>query len=305
MRDLNDLYLFAAVVSHNGYSAAARALGMPKSKLSKHVAQLEAQMGVRLIERSSRKLRVTDIGQAFFEKCEAVLSGVEAAEAVVAQAQSEPRGVVRVSCPIALAQNMLAVVLPGFLARYPQVRVQVSVLNRRVDLIEERFDVAFRVRTKIDTDPSLTMRRIGRSVAILVASPSLIATQSMPLTVERLGQLPTLASSDSIGDATWHLIGPHGRTMELKHEPRIACGDFDLIRAAAIAGIGVALLPDHVCNAALHSGELVHVLPEWSSLEGNVHLVFTGRQGLLPAVRAFVDHVAAEFPAILRSSRER
>lgn len=304
MQDLNDLYLFTAVVTHNGFSSAARALHMPKSKLSKRVARLEERLGVRLIERSTRKLRVTEIGQAFFEKCEAVLAGVEAAEAVIAEARSEPKGIVRVSCPPGLTQNMLAEVLPGFAIRYPLVRVQISALNRRVDLIEERIDVAFRVRTKLDTEPSLTLRVLGQSRGLLAASPTFIASRS-EITIETLGQLPTLSPREEIGVRdSWQLVGPEGRTAEIVHEPRIACSDFNLMRAAAIAGLGVALLPDHVCNAAFRSGELVHVLPEWATPDSIVHLVFTTRHGLLPAVRAFIDHVAEEFPPTIRACRE-
>ena len=133
MQDLNDLHLFAEVVRHKGFSPAARALNAPKSKLSKHVARLEARLGVRLLERSTRRFRVTDVGQEFYLQCEAVLASAEAAELVVARAQAEPRGIVRVSCPHGISHGIMGVILPSFLARYPLVRVDMKVLNRRVD----------------------------------------------------------------------------------------------------------------------------------------------------------------------------
>lgn len=301
MRDLNDLYLFAAVVTHKGFSPASRALRIPKSKLSKHVARLEARLGVRLLERSTRKFRVTEIGQAFHQQCEAVLAGVEAAEAIVEQARSEPRGIVRVASPPGLTQHLLASVLPAFMTRHPQVRVQITVLNRRVDLVEERIDVALNMAQRLDTDPSLTTRSLGPGRLALAASPTFVAAQGPDLTITSIGRLPTLTSAEQADEDTWRLTGPDGRTIDVVHRPRLCCGDFNVLLRAAIDGVGVALLPDNVCHRAFVSGELVPVLPEWSASEGTIHLVFTARQGLLPAVRAFIDHLAAEFPNAIRA----
>jgi DNA-binding transcriptional LysR family regulator len=293
VQDLNDLYLFSAVVTHKGFSAAARALHLPKSRLSKRVARLEEQLGVRLLERSTRAMRVTDVGQAFFEKCEVVLSGVEAAKAVVAETLSEPKGIVRVSCPPALAKTLLARALPSFATRYPLVRVLVSALNRPVDLIDERIDVALRARSNLQTDPDLMMRVLWRGKSILVASPEFVA-QHAPITVAALSQLPTLSPRDDVERDTWRLLGPDAETVEISIQARIACNDFDVILSAAYAGLGVALLPEYVCAAQLASGGLVRVLPEWGSPEVTIHLVFTARRGLPPAVRAFIDHLVAE-----------
>lgn len=293
MQDLNDIFLFSAVVSHKGFSAAARALNIPKSKLSKGVARLELELGVRLLERSTRSTRLTEVGQTFFEKCEAVLSGVEAAEAVVAEVLSEPRGIVRVSCPPALAKTLLARALPSFANRYPLVRLLVSTMNRPVDLYEERIDVALRARSKLQTDPDLMMRVIGRGRNILVAS-SKFAEAHGPVTVKTLAQLPTLSPRDDVGRDTWQLLGPNDQTIDVPIQARIACNDFEVVLAAAYAGLGVALLPEYICETPLRSGDLVRMLPEWATPEVTVHLVFTTRRGLTPAVRAFIDHLAAQ-----------
>jgi DNA-binding transcriptional LysR family regulator len=170
MQDLNDLALYAAVVRHKGFTAAANALSVPKSKISKRIAALEEQLGVRLIERSTRKLSITDIGQSFYERCEAVLSGVEAAEAVVAVAKAEPSGMVRMAMPPGFAPAV-SDVLPSFMKRYPQVRLSILTTGRPVDLIEERIDVALRVRDGYDTDQSLIVRRFGGTRRYLAASP--------------------------------------------------------------------------------------------------------------------------------------
>jgi len=166
MQDLNDLFFFAEVVAHGGFAAAGRALRQPKSKLSRRVAELEARLGVRLIERSSRRFRVTEVGQAFYERCRSVMTEVAQAEAVVAEAQGEPHGTVRFSCPLGLMDPM-ARVLAEFMARHPRVKLHVVAANRRIDLIEERIDVALRVRTAVDADATLTMRTLARSHRIL------------------------------------------------------------------------------------------------------------------------------------------
>ncbi|MDR6817611.1 DNA-binding transcriptional LysR family regulator [Neorhizobium sp. 2083] len=290
--DLNDLFYFAKVVAHGGFAAAGRALREPKSKLSRRVAGLEARLGVRLIERSSRRFRVTDVGRSFYERCTAMLAEAERAEALVAEAQSEPHGLIRMSCPTGLVEPITALVTQ-FLAQYPKVRLQLIAIDRPVDLIEERIDVALRVRTSLDGDASLTMRSLGNSVRILVASPQLANRIRI---VDDLATQPTLSTTDDQGEVNWFLETDDGRTHTLRHEPRIGCADFSAVRAAALAGLGVALLPDHTCRQALEEGKLVRVLPTWRGMKGLVHLVFTTRRGLPPAVRKFIDGLAAGFP---------
>ncbi|SFA80206.1 DNA-binding transcriptional regulator, LysR family [Rhizobium sp. NFR07] len=290
--DLNDLAYFAEVVAHGGFAAAGRALREPKSKLSRRVAGLEARLGIRLIERSSRRFRVTDVGQSFYERCKAMLTEAERAEALVAEAQSEPHGLIRMSCPTGLIEPISALVTQ-FLAQYPKVRLQLIAIDRPVDLIGERIDVALRVRTSLDGDASLTMRSLGNSIRILVASPQLASRIG---TIGDLASQPTLSTTDDQGEVDWLLETDDGQTHTLRHEPRIGCADFSAVRAAALAGLGVALLPDHTCRQALEEGRLVRVLPSWRGMKGLVHLVFTTRRGLPPAVRKFIDSLAAGFP---------
>jgi DNA-binding transcriptional LysR family regulator len=294
--DLNDYAFFAEVVKHGGFAPAGRALRMPKSKLSRRIAGLEARLGVRLIERSSRRFRVTDLGQGFYARCRAMLEEAEQAEALLAQAQSEPQGRVRFSCPRGLVE-VLSPSLPQFLGRYPKVRLQVIATDHPVDLIAERIDLALRVRVELTTDAALTMRTLGHSRRILVASPAL-ANKACQGDIATLKSLPTLASGDDAGDIDWVLTGPGGALFTLRHEPRMSCGDMAALRDAAAAGLGVALLPDHVCRADFDAGRLVPVFPAWSGQKGIVHVVFTTRRGLPPAVRAFIDHLAVVFGAV-------
>ncbi|WP_411906175.1 LysR substrate-binding domain-containing protein [Rhizobium mayense] len=290
--DLNDLVYFAEVVAHGGFAAAGRALREPKSKLSRRVAGLEERLGVRLIERSSRRFRVTDVGQSFYERCKAMLAEAERAEALVAEAKSEPHGLIRMSCPTGLVEP-ISPLLTQFLAQHPKVQLQLIAIDRPVDLIDERIDVALRVRTSLDGDASLTMRSLGNSIRILVASPQIAGRIA---DIEALAREPTLSTTDDQGEVNWFLETDDGRTHTLRHEPRMGCADFTAVRAAALAGLGVALLPDHSCRQALEEGKLVRVLPAWHGMSGLVHLVFTTRRGLPPAVRRFIDCLAAGFP---------
>jgi len=183
--------------------------------------------------------------------------------------------------------------ISSFLARFPRVRLQLVATDRAVDLIEERIDLALRVRVALMSDAALTMRSLGRSTRILVASPQIADRIE---TVDQLATFPSLATSDDGDVVDWHLESEQGHSHVARIEPRLGCEDMVAVRNAAIDGMGVALLPDHVCRDALKAGRLVRVLPDWRGQRGIVHLVFTTRRGLPPAVRALIDHLAAGFP---------
>jgi DNA-binding transcriptional LysR family regulator len=301
MQDLNDLYYFAEVVTHGGFAPAGRMLGAPKSKLSRRVARLEDRLGVRLIERSTRRFRVTDVGQAFFERCRSMMIEAEGAEAITAETRGVPQGLVRFSCPLAMMEP-LAPILNAYLVLHPRVRLEIIAATKTLDLINERIDVALRVRTTFDRDASLTMRSLAVSRRILVASRALASTIVAGADVSELSSFPTLSTSGSAGEETWTLLGPDGAERAVRHKPRMTCGDLNMLRGASIAGLGVALLPDHMCRQALSDGRLAHVFPEWRVQDGVVHLVFTTRRGLPPAVRAFIDHLAIRGDDLLRDS---
>jgi len=290
--DLNDYAYFAEVVTHGGFAAAGRALREPKSKLSRRVARLEERLGLRLIERTSRRFRVTDVGQLFYERCRTILREAVQAEALVTEARTEPHGRIRFSCPTALV-GIVSPAVQSYLQRYPKVQLQLLATDRPVDLIDERIDLALRVRITLSSDAELTLRTLGYSTRILVASPSL-ANQVKG--IEHLGAMPRLATADADAAAEWELEGSGGERVSCTVDARFGCADMVAVRDAAIAGLGVALLPYHVCMHALEAGKLVRVLPEWRGQQGIVHLIFTTRRGLPPAVRALIDHLAASFP---------
>ena len=297
---LDDLYYYAMVVRHGGFAAAGRALGVPKSRLSRHVNTLEEQLGVRLLQRSTRRFVVTDTGQQLFRHCEAMLAQAEAALEVVETARSEPRGRIRVACPVAVAENMLAPVLPRFLARHPQVRVDLVVSNRRVDLLGEGFDAALRVRTAPSGEDGVVMRSFAELCELLVASPAYLAAAGVPEVPADLAAHQILAFDAERERHAWQLRSADGSESRVELQPRLCCHSFPVLLQSALAGLGIALLPESTVRAALARGDLLPVLPGWSLPQGIFHVVFPHRRGLLPAVRAFIDFLAETMPLAVR-----
>lgn len=291
MRDLNDLSFFVAVVDNGGFSAASRAAGVPKSRISRRVAALESQLGVRLVERSTRRFKVTEVGQDVYRHAQAAMAEAAAIEELVARQKADPQGLVRVSCPLD-AERLLAGALPMFLERYPRLRIQLIVTNRRIDLIEEGIDVAVRVRDRLDTDADLQVKIIQRSASLLVASPAFVAVRGQPGAPADVPAFPTISHTERPGLDRWTLVNAADEEAVVVHEPRLSASSFPVLRRAAIGGSGIALLPESTCREALAEGRLMRILPDWSSRQGIAHLVFTARRGMLPGVRAVIDFTA-------------
>ncbi len=301
--DLNDLQFFAIVVEHGGYAAAERALGIPKSRLSRRVTQLEADLGVRLLQRSTRKFAVTDIGQSVYRHAQSMLAEAQAAREAVDRVSAEPRGVIKVSAPVSLAQDLLAKLLPEFLAAHPLVRVQLHVSNRRVDIIPEGYDVALRVRSKLDDDGELVARSFGQFNELLVASPAYLKRRGRPAGPTDLGAHTTLSMSEDEARQRWTLHGPDNSIQQVDIQPCLMTHDFQVLIAAARAGLGIALLPESICADSVRSGELEVVVPDWKLPQGICHAVFPSRRGLLPAVRVFIDFLAEKLPPVIEANR--
>jgi len=299
MQPLEGFYYFTQVVDHGGFARAARALGIPKSRLSRHVVALEAQLNVRLLNRSTRRFAVTEVGQEVYRHATAMLAEADAALEAVEFARAEPRGTIRASCPVALAQWALAAMLPDFLTKYPAIRLQLHVSNRRVDVVNEGFDLALRVRSQPSGEDGLVMRTFGRADEVVVASPAYLARAGTPASPQELRERETLDYGAEFERLPWELIGPDGERVRADHTPRVVCHDFIVLRAAALAGLGIARLPESAVREDLKSGVLKRVLPDWNTPQGTVHIVFPSRRGLLPAVRAFIDFLAERLPAAI------
>jgi DNA-binding transcriptional LysR family regulator len=291
VQDLNDMLYFAEVVDRGGFAAAGRALGVPKSKLSRRVAELETRLGVRLLQRTTRKLSLTQAGELYHRHCAAVRDEAQAAADAVAQVQQSPRGTIRVVCPVTLAQSNVGRVISEFAGRCPEVRIHMQVSNRVVDLVEEGVDVALRVRTTLEDSGSLVVKRLGETETVLVCAPQQIERQGRPQGVEDLRRMDTVAMSAVDGRGSWRLLGPRGAEFILPHTPRLVADDLLTLKGAVLQGVGMSMIPDYLCSESLGNGRLVQVLPGWGPPRGVVHAVFPSRRGMIPAVRSFLDYL--------------
>jgi DNA-binding transcriptional LysR family regulator len=267
--------------------------------LSRHVAALEEELNVRLVNRSTRRFVVTPVGREVYGHAAAMLAEADAALEAVEFARAEPRGVLKVACPVALAQSALGPVLPRFLAEFPQVRLQLEVSNRRVDLLSEGIDVALRVRTQPTGEDGLVMRVFRQLEELLVASPDYLRRAGTVTDPEQLADHQTLDYGVELERRTWELVGPEAARATAVLTLRMVCHDFIVLRAAVLAGLGIGRVPESVVREDLKSGALVRVLPQWNSPQGVLHVVFPSRRGLLPAVRAFIDFLAQRLPAMM------
>jgi len=295
MQDLNDLFYFVQTVEHQGFAPAGRALGMPKSRLSRRLALLEERLGVRLIQRSTRHFMVTDIGQTYYERCKAMLAEAEAAQEVIDAAQVEPRGVVKLTCPIALLHTHVGGMLADFMLKYPRVVIQLEATNRRVDVLGEAVDVAIRVRPPPLEDSELVMRVLSDRGQSLVASPALAAECGQPTTPDDLGAWPSLALGTPNQAYRLELYNQDGQLATVSLAPRMITTDMIALRNAAVAGVGVVQLPTMMVREQLQAGQLVRLLPDWAPRRELIHAVFPSRRGLLSSVRALVDYLAERF----------
>jgi DNA-binding transcriptional LysR family regulator len=293
--DLNDLMYFSQIVDHGGFSAAERVLGVSKSRLSRRLSDLEARLGVRLLQRSTRRLALTEAGRVFYEHCSAMLAEARAALDTVSQLRAAPRGTVRVSCPVTVSHTMLTPILPQFLSEYPEVNVSVQVTNRVADLYEDGIDVALRVRSAPPRSENVIVRPLMTTNQLLVAAPSLLARIGRPQSVDELSRFDTVDLPVEDGRHVFHLESPDGAHHEVAHTPRLVTADISSLFSSVQAGIGIAVLPEMNFAGAIKDGSLVPVLPGWTSPKPNFYAVFLSRQGLAPAVRVFVDFLVEAF----------
>ena len=291
LSDLDDFYCYALVVEHGGFSAAERATDIPKSKLSRRVYNLEESLGVRLIQRSSRHFAVTDIGMNIYRHAKVMMNAAQSAHDLVDHLSEQPRGLIKVSLPVTIAQSEMAKVLPEFLKLYPEIKVQLIVSNRRVDIINEGIDVALRVRSSLDDDPSLIIRKFENIEQHLFASQAYLNEFGMLKKPEDLTQHRILSMVDELTDQQMVLNSDDNKTIKVKINPVLMGSDLMMLADLAKQNCGITLLPDNIVEDYVASGKLVKVLPEWKAPHGIFHAVYPSRRGLLPAVRVFIEYL--------------
>jgi DNA-binding transcriptional LysR family regulator len=294
LSDLDDFYCFALVVEHGGFSAAERATDIPKSKLSRRVYNLEEHLGVRLIQRSSRHFAVTEIGMNVYRHAQVMMNAAQAAHDLVDHLSIQPRGVIKVSLPVSIAQNEIAKILPKFLKTYPEIKVQLIVSNRRVDIINEGIDVALRVRSNLDDDPNLVLRQFENIEQHLFSSQAYLNEFGELKQPEDLSQHHILSMSDEHLDQYIVVHDDKNQQKKIKVNPMVMGSDLMMLAQLARQNCGIALLPDTIVQDYVQSGELVRVLPDWKAPHGIFHAVYPSRRGLLPAVRVFIDYLVEQ-----------
>ena len=293
MEQLDAMAIFARVVEAESFSGAARALGLSKSAVSKRISRLEDRLGLRLLNRTTRRLSLTEGGAAFYQGCQRVVAEAEAAEQAVTHLASAPRGRLRVNAPMSFGVRHVSPALPEFLARYPELTIDLALNDRVVDLVEEGFDLGIRITPLADS--SLVVRRLAPSRAVLSASPAYLETHGAPRWAAELEDRACLIYSYQAVGEGWHLTGPDGeRRFKVLGPLRVNSGD--AILAAALGGLGVALLPCFICGEDLRAGRLVRILPDWESPPDRaVSAVYPAARHLSPKVRVFVDFLAERF----------
>ncbi|MCB9684588.1 MAG: LysR family transcriptional regulator [Alphaproteobacteria bacterium] len=284
---LGQMHLFVKVVESGGFTTAGRELGLPKSTVSRQIARLEDRLGVRLLERTTRSLRPTEAGQAYYERCVRIVADVMDAENAVTQGQREPRGTLRISAPMSLGYRYLGDALGAFLRTYPQLRVEVSLSDRRVDLIDEGYDVA--VRIGVLDDSSMIARRLGPTHMSIVGAPSYFAEHGTPESPEELRHHACFQYEYGPTLSTWRL----GPELTIPVKGPMVSNNGDVLLAAARAGVGLALLPRFIVRDDLASGALVTVLDEHVTQSLAMWAVYPANRYLSSKVRAFVDFVVA------------
>lgn len=286
MHNINAMVIFAKVVQAGGFTAAANVLGLPKSNISRHVSRLENELNVRLLERSTRRIRLTEIGEIYYRHCQRVIEEVEQAELSVNQMQEGPRGVLRVSASVTSGQQLLSPILSGFLLQYPEVQLQLELSNRRIDLIDEGFDLAIRIGPLADS--RLVSRYLGKSRLYLYASKQYTRRMGAPVAPHELSDHRLLLMNEmGLNDALL-LLGPQG-VEKLPVMPYCTVNDFHTLHQLTNDGIGIAVLPHYMCNNEVKKRCLLRVLPDWEVPPLDFHALYPSHRGETPKLRTFLD----------------
>ena len=299
MLDLNDVYYYAQVVEHRGITAAARALDVPKSSISRRLLALEASLGARLIQRTSRRFVVTEIGAEFHRHALAMLVEADAAESIVRRRTAEPSGTIRFTCSVAFAQLALADLMPRFMAAYPRVRIVQHATNRHVDPVQEGFDLCLRAHTEPLPSSSLVHRTLAQIPWHLFASPGYLARKGTPIDPAALSTHDGITLAGAHESHAWRLRNAE-QAASIPFEPSLESDDMATLKAAACADMGIVALPAYVGRREVERGQLVRVLPPWIAGVATMSLLMPSRRGLLPSVRAFADFLSENVPTAVR-----
>lgn len=293
MDRLTEMEAFVRVVDLGGFTDAARKMGLSKSAVSKHVSALEARLGARLLNRTTRRVSPTEIGLAYYDRVIRVLADAVEADAMASSMQSTPRGELRVSAPLSFGVRHLAPAVAEFLERYDEVAARVSLDDRFVELVAEGYDLAIRVGRLPDS--SLMAKKLAETRMMLIASPAYLHRRGWPRALEELASHELLHYSNLASGAAWRLRGAHGEERQVRALGRLTANNGDALLGAAVAGLGVALSPAFICADALRSGEVEEVLPEARPEPLGVWAVYPAGRFPQPKLRVFIDFLTERF----------
>ena len=286
MIDLNDIAIFARVIEAGSFTAAARLLGMPKTTVSRRIAALERELGVRLLQRTTRSLNMTDAGRLYYAESSQALRRIEDANLRLAEARAEPAGTIRISAPVGFSSHFLQEAIFDFLATYAKASVELRLTDERLNLIDNGIDLAF--RTGQLEDSTLIARRLGTTYRLLCASPAYLARSGIPAKPADLASHDCVIAGPSASHVQWLLEGPHGQEA-VSVSGRFAANEMQAVKEAAVAGYGIAQLPYGVAFGCIADARLQRVLDGYRTASGGLHVVYPSSKHLSPLVRAFIE----------------
>lgn len=283
---------FAKVAEANGFSEAARRLGVSKSAVSKHVTRLEDHFGTRLLNRTTRRVSLTEAGLALYERCARIAEAVEEAEQAVSSHSDSPRGQLRVNAPVTFGLMHLAPAIPDFLAAYPDVTMDLTLNDRFVDVVDEGYDLAVRIAKLADS--SLIAKKLAPAPRKILASPEYLARHGMPKEPADLAHHACLGYSNSPGRDEWR-VRWKGEVETIRIRSPLVVNNGDVLLSAALKGLGIVWIPTFMSYAHLRDGSLVHLLPDGDDHSLSVYALYPHSRHLSPKTRAFVDFLARRF----------
>ena len=287
--DLNDMMVFLAVVEASSFTLAADRLGIPRANVSRKLSRLEAQLGITLLERSTRSQHLTEAGKQYLIHCKRIQEEIDLANNSVVELLNNYKGQLKVGASVAMGQQVLRPVLGQFMHKYPEINVQLNLVNRRVDFIEEGFDVVIRIG-QLD-DSTLIAKKLGSISRKLFASPSYLAQYGTPTAVEQLAEHQLLIMNPANNDTRLHLSLNNGQSFTLLNKPRLLVDDFALLKQSMLDGLGIAVLPEYMCTTEIKAGTLAQILPEWGMPEVDVYALYPRNRAKLPKVSAFLTFI--------------
>lgn len=290
---IGDIAAFVAAVKTGSFTAAATALGLTRSAIGKSVVRLEARFGVRLLNRTTRQLSLTDEGRVMYERCRQILEDLEDVDATMAMRRSKPTGTLRLTAPLSFGQRHVLPLLDIYLKQWPELRADIAFTDRFVDLVDEGFDIAIRIGEPKD-DSAILTRTIGTQRFLTCASPDYLARRGTPLTPQALHEhdIITLRSTDR--PRAWHFDTPDGHYV-FDARGRLSIDSSEAMRAAALAGFGIVQLPTYITGDALRSGDLVPVLEPFVPAPDPIRILYPSKRHLSPKIRAFIDLLVAHW----------